>query len=222
MDGGGGKGRKRCAFHVTGFGRFRGVPENPTTRIVELLPARLALRPLLGGARVASWTVLETSAEAARAEVDRIVREGRAEAEQRGERAVFVHLGVAGSAEGFRLERTAFNEATFRVPDERGAQPQREPVDPGSGGVERTLLTALPVERAAEALAARGHGVRVSDDAGRFVCNFTLFVSLLRSGGDSVFVHVPPLERVPLERQLDFVRDALEEFAASPPSESQP
>ena len=42
----------------------------------------------------------------------------------------------------------------------------------------------------------------MSDDAGRFVCNYLYFCSLA-NGVPCVFVHVPPVERVPLEAQME-------------------
>jgi len=56
-----GKTKKHVVFHVTGFGKFKGVDNNPTTVLMELLPIHLKDNPLQNFAEVASFTVLETS-----------------------------------------------------------------------------------------------------------------------------------------------------------------
>ena len=49
----------------------------------------------------------------------------------------------------------------------------------------------------------------VSDDPGRFLCNYVYYRSLERAGS-SVFIHVPPLQVVGLDEQVRFVKSFLE------------
>ena len=71
------------------------------------------------------------------------------------------------------------------------------------------------------AAVARKAGVNLSDDAGRFVCNYLYYCSLERH--PCVFVHVPPLDKVDLEAQvaplavLPFVRPAKRKAAKPGP-----
>ena len=90
----------------------------------------------------------------------------------------FVHLGVSGRAERFTLERTAWNEASFACPDERGFQPQRAPIAADDGSTVFSRQTRLPVQELARRLTARGFDTEVSDDPGRFVCNYLYYQSL--------------------------------------------
>jgi pyrrolidone-carboxylate peptidase len=64
-------------------------------------------------------------------------------------------------------------EATFRVPDERGWQPMHQKIDASSG--EAYLKTSLPLVHLRDCLSAK-HALTISDDPGRFVCNWILYV----------------------------------------------
>ncbi|KAF3674573.1 putative pre-mRNA-processing factor 6-like [Capsicum annuum] len=50
----------------------------------------------------------------------------------------FVHFGVNSGATMFAIESQAFNEATFRCPDEMGWKPQKVPIVPADGAISRT------------------------------------------------------------------------------------
>jgi len=48
---------------------------------------------------------------------------------------VYLHLGVASNSSKFKIETSAWNEATFRVADERGWEPASQPIYPEDGKV---------------------------------------------------------------------------------------
>ncbi|CAM9717353.1 unnamed protein product [Pylaiella littoralis] len=94
---------------------------------------------------------------------------------------VFVHCGVDGSAKRFKLETHGFNEATFRVPDEKGYCPSFTPVEKDNPDTGHCRVTTIPVVNVLERLEAMGWGpeyVAESKDAGRFVCNYVYYMSL--------------------------------------------
>ena len=71
-------------------------------------------------------------------------------------------------------------------------------------------------------LALAGFPVQPSDDAGRYLCNLTYYLSLcesekarLRRGAPlhALFLHVPPADVVPMPRQLDFLLALLQAVA---------
>jgi pyroglutamyl-peptidase len=106
-----------------------------------------------------------------------------------------VAIGQAGGRIEITPERVAINVDDYRIPDNAGNQPTRDPVVPG-GPVG--YWSTLPVKAMAEALKAQGIPASVSNSAGTFVCNH-LFYGLmhfltgeggLRRGG---FIHVPYL-----------------------------
>ena len=160
----------------TGFGQFQGVEANPSA----VLAQRLAAQHSTEGDSV---EILEVSAAAAKAWCC-------------PDAELVIHLGVAITYDAITLERCAYNDASFRVPDQNAFQPSKAPID------EAELFGATRTSSIDLAAVARKAGVDVSDDAGRFVCNYLYFCSLA-NGVPCVFIHVPPLERLPLEAQVE-------------------
>ena len=56
----------RVEFHLTGFGTFAGVRNNPTEQLINAIPAYVQAHPLPRGVTVDSATVLETSGSGSR------------------------------------------------------------------------------------------------------------------------------------------------------------
>jgi pyroglutamyl-peptidase len=207
--------------YVTGFGPFAEADVNPTQVLVEGLHEG---SDVSGVATLAGCFVCDVDCEKSTALVATL-REGAetvcAEPSTSGAPAavVFVHLGVFASATSFRVERRAYNEATFRYPDASGRQPRNVPVRPEDGGVDRCLRTTLPVNAVVRALRGKGHDCAVSDDAGRFLCNWIYYESLRaaaarataapRANAHALFLHVPPFSAVPEETQKTFLNDLL-------------
>ncbi|KAK4376884.1 hypothetical protein RND71_003180 [Anisodus tanguticus] len=129
-----------------------------------------------------------------------------------------LHLGVNSGAMKFAVERLAVNEATFRCADELGWQPQRLPIVTEDGGINQTRKTSCSTESILEFLRKKGFEVTISDDAGRFVCNYVYYHSLRfaqQKGHKSLFVHVPTFNRVNQEEQMEFVAALLEAIAST-------
>jgi len=143
---------------------------------------------------------------------------------------VWVHFGVDSKATEFRLENRAANDASFRIPDQKGWQPQGEAIVKGA---PVSLCTTLPIDHLVSRLSApsspvadvkcpsdtslvgttkaaaagKAVPVRRSEDAGRFVCNWIYYQSLWRSANSttqSLFVHVPPHSVADLAAQQEF------------------
>jgi len=80
----------------------------------------------------------------------------------------------------------------FDVPDQRGMQPRNVSI---SSSNDSSLTTSLPLSAI---LAEQSpEQVAISNDPGRFVCNYVYYKSLLhqKSKGsplNSLFIHVPP------------------------------
>ena len=207
----------RIAFHLTGFGAFGTadrVEVNPSARLVETLPETLAQRPLPAHTRVASARVLRVAGRSAAAQVATLPCDGE---EEEGELSVCVHLGVHTHAKSFLLERCAWNDASFRDADEDGWTPKGEPVLVHEA-FGACLSTDVPVADVAQALSSLGIPTAVSEDPGRFVCNFLYCASLAASRGHSarhaLFAHIPPLDVCPLHEQQRFLCALLHELAA--------
>lgn len=132
---------------------------------------------------------------------------------------IFIHLGVSGEAKCFHLEEYAYNNKNFRVPDENGNQPINCNISANDLNIDASLKTSLDVTSLKTELESLGHSALISDDPGRFLCNYIHYQSLSlcsslqnlnMNHSTSLFVHVPPIETVPLEKQIEFVKDLLQ------------
>jgi pyroglutamyl-peptidase len=220
---------------VTGFSSFCGVERNPTESLIEYLrnnPPKQGLGPQTQ----LELGVLRVAAAQARAWCDGVLRDALRDGRRR---VVALHLGVDARAGPpvVALERRAVNECGFRCADEDGEiLDQSIPCcsAPPLGG---SLETQLDVEALAAALrrrrdqrlggaAAPSYDVSVSEDAGRFLCNYVYARSLdecrraaaeQEGGGGgcahALFVHVPPFEVMPEEAQREAVVDLILELA---------
>lgn len=187
---------------VTGFGPFPGVAHNPSGALAESLAAQPP-----AGLELASTVLPVTFAGVPGALSDFV--EAHHAAPPRALLSMGVHPG-----EGFRLERCARARPSSGKVDDSGVVGQ----DFDAG---RERRTSLDLERlAAELLptAAALGGIRVSEDAGGYVCDWTyqhLLQHAERLGVPALFLHVPPLERVELAAQRGLVERLLALLASS-------
>lgn len=151
---------------VTGFGPFGLERVNPS----GLIASRL------GG--VALPVAADEAWELTRSELQR-------------RRAVAVlALGVAGGRDRVCVEKWAVNESDYRLADDAG-RVLAGVLD--AGQTSNRLATGLPAAAMARAMRGVGVPARVSQDAGRFVCNHFYYLLLRHLAGRAVFVHVPRL-----------------------------
>lgn len=165
---------------VTGFGLFDGVEVNPSSKNLELLPE---------DSRIAVY-VLPVSVSAVSQFIHGLEPN-----------AVCIHFGVDVSREDFAIERFAYNEADFRIPDVDGIILNRMRIVP-------TLsLDRLETKLDYDAVAG---DFKISNDPGRYICNYLYFLSLLKTGGRSLFIHCPPYEAISQDEQIVIVKDLIE------------
>lgn len=162
---------------VTGFGPFPGAPVNPTQRLVEALRAT----PPAGAFRAELLAVDYLAVGPRLAEIGRDFAPD-----------IAIHFGLAAGCAGFRLERLARNSLAGAPPDVNGVKPAMSAIWAGP----RTLASRLPLDTIAAALASAGLPVEWSDDAGAYLCNMTMTLSLAHACDGfappvSGFVHVP-------------------------------
>ena len=213
---------KEVHIVVTGFGPFGGVTNNPTTVLAQGLKDYLDQRSVPLPSQSVKTLVLETSVEGVCREIDRIHQETTT---SDSITIILLHLGVDYQGTKFHLESCAYNDATFRIPDERGFQPAGDAVvkDYQIGLPLRTLVDMAslverlnPLVRSNKTLC---ESVQVSTDPGRFVCNYTYCYSLDKfqchqaavssSNVRCLFLHVPPFQVIPEQEQFWFVSQLL-------------
>ncbi|MGH6926293.1 MAG: hypothetical protein ACRED5_21400 [Propylenella sp.] len=175
---------------VTGFGPFPGAPENPTEALVRALadePAEAF------GASALKAAVLPTDYRRSWQMLLRLFAGFRPD--------VVVHFGLAQKINAIHVERIGRNAVSPEKPDATGHALR-------SGRARRTgpevLHSTLPVSAIVAALTEAGFPAALSDDAGDYVCNATLYRSLYavpttRRVG---FVHVPPEGKAGVTRGL--------------------
>lgn len=179
---------------VSGFGAFPGVERNPSRELAFLLASQ-GLGP--------GW--LDLCIDAAElpvvfAEVPGAI--DRSLAALASPPQVLLGLGVRSAGHAFRLERLARGSFDSTRADNSGAT--------GAGiDLGPTLRTDFDLAPLAAAMQAAGSGpVLLSDDAGRYVCERT-YRHLLTRAEDlharALFLHVPPFDVQPLDRQFQAV-----------------
>ncbi len=177
---------------ITGFGPFPGCAINPSAALVKKLVA--APPP---GVRVVGHE-LPVTFLGAPAAVDKAV------ADLGGERpALLLGLGVQREA-SFRIETQARGTFNSERPDADGLLSADLALDLGP-----PRFTSLAVRIALKALrTVTEHQTRISDDAGGYVCD-RIYRALLEAGErinvPALFLHVPPIDAVPVEEQFAVV-----------------
>jgi pyroglutamyl-peptidase len=173
----------RPTVFISGFGPFPGIPFNASAE----LAASVAHRSRHRGSQVVFHSgLLPTAWEAGPDRALQLIRELRPDA--------IVHFGVASSATGFRIETRAVNEAS-RAADCDGCLPGGRYVRRGGPPM---LAATLPAGLIFRRLRQAGVAVSMSRDAGRYLCNATLYNSLLLARSLPQpplvgFIHIPAL-----------------------------
>jgi pyroglutamyl-peptidase len=170
---------------ITGFGPFPGAPFNPTGPLVQRLAARR--RPALAGVtRIAH--VFRTSYAAVDAELPALIARHRPD--------VVLLFGLAARTRYLRVETLARNAVSAVVPDVGGRVLRTACIKPG-GPV--ALEGRAPFQRLAQAARVARVPVRLSRNAGSYLCNYLYWSALAHRSRDRgplvVFVHVPLVRR---------------------------
>ncbi len=166
---------------LTGFEPYGGGGANPSAEVVTRLDGRE-----IDGARVVGRTMpvhlrdLSARIEDLMAELDPVA---------------VVSLGLWPGEPMIRLERVALNVADFAIPDNEGALLQDAPIEANAATAR---LATLPLRAMERALLAAGIPAQVSNTAGTFLCNATMyaFLSAIEAKGRDLpcgFVHLPCL-----------------------------
>ena len=161
---------------ITGFDPFGGASINPAWEAVKLLPdeignfvlCKLEIPTVFG---LATETVLEKAAEICP--------------------DVILCVGQAGGRASVTPERIAVNIRDAKIADNAGNQPVGQfVIEDGPAA----YFATVPVMAMSDAIQAAGHPGQVSNSAGAFVCNDTLYGLLHHYAGTNVkvgFIHVP-------------------------------
>lgn len=159
---------------LTGFGPFPGAPENPTAQIVETLAKqRFEGVELVTCILPVIWREAETRISA-------LIHEVRPD--------VILHLGLATKRMTIGVETRARNETTRITPDAENIRRTSGTIDAKGPGLRQVRMDCA---RVVKTLHAASLEAEISDDAGDYICNHTLYLSLGTDVPRVGFIHLP-------------------------------
>ncbi|MEM7404676.1 MAG: hypothetical protein AAF458_05245 [Pseudomonadota bacterium] len=164
---------------VTGFEAYGPWPVNPSAAIAEALDGKT-----MDGYHI-TGRVLPVAMDAIGTALDDALNETQPD--------IVVSVGLYAGAAMLRVERIGINVADFARPDNSGAHLTDEPV--AANGADARFAT-LPVRQIQQAHVAAGLPSVVSNSAGTYLCNATLYLLLERTAHlaralPCGFIHVP-------------------------------
>ncbi len=163
---------------ITGFDPFGGQAINPAWQAVRNLPDQIGEYVLC---KLEIPTVFGRAAETV------------LQAASQCQPDVILCIGQAATRSAVTPERIAVNIRDARIPDNAGYQPQGELVVPDGPAA---YFTTVPLSAMTQAICDAGIEGAVSNSAGTFVCNDTLYTLLHHYAGTATrvgFIHVPNL-----------------------------
>ena len=179
---------------ITGFDPFGGETVNPSWEAVSRLP------DTIGDYRLTKLQIPTIFSLAARTVLD---------AAKDDTPDVILCIGQAGGRDAVTPERVAINMASATIADNAGITPSEEPILPGGPD---GIFSTVPVARMAEAIREAGLPGKISNTAGTFVCNDTLYRLLHHFAGTGTrvgFIHVPHLPQQAKDGSPSMTLDAI-------------
>jgi pyroglutamyl-peptidase len=166
---------------LTGFEAFGGYTANPSLEVAKTLDGRVV------GDAVVWSAILPVHHVEASPQVSRLLDET--------DPLAVLHLGLAAGRARIALERVAVNVMDYDTPDNTGYRARGEPCVPDGPAA---YFATLPVSEILVALAAEGIPAYVSNTAGTYLCNQTMYGTLhqlARRGhpARAGFMHLPLL-----------------------------
>lgn len=166
---------------ITGFGPFGDFDENPSAE--------------LAGCFNRDHALLEVSYNYVYEFWDALLKEGAYD--------TVICLGLAATAPKMRLELFARNKVGDR-PDVRGETWSTDfIVEEAPPCLGSTIMPPDLIFAASHLL--DGHYLELSTNPGDYLCNFLYYLMLAGHPGQVGFVHIPPFEVVPFEKQRETI-----------------
>lgn len=181
---------------VTGFGQYGKEKTNPTWEIARLLNGKV-----IGGSRIKGARFRVSTKEVSR-DLPRIIDSLQPK--------VVLNLGLAPGRMNLTPERVAINVADFPIPDASGRRLTDAPIDPTGPAA---YFATIPIKKIVKTLLASGVPASVSNTAGTYLCNFTMYTTLnhiAKTGlrAKAGLIHVPNLPGQVAEKYGDVVTQA--------------
>lgn len=189
-------------LYVTGFGEFGEVKSNPTSEVLESLKA--------AGVQLAPEHCVKECIDVLHVSKNGI--DEYLETVHISSNNISIHFGINNKATAFALEQCAYNNMDFRIPDMAGYEPKEVCIDPDLL-LDYPRTTGFQLDGVLAQLKQEGFDVGISEDPGRYCCNYVYYQSLKRQAKMpcgrakySIFIHVPPFAAIDKDTQTRFVR----------------
>jgi len=146
---------------ITGFEPFAGLDTNPSAEIAGNLDGReIAGRRIVG-------RLLPVDFARYQAALETLLRDIAP--------ALYIGFGLASGEDMIRIERFGVNLADFEIPDNAGARHVGRAIEAGGPAAR---ASTLPCAEIRAALLEAGIPARLSNSAGSYLCNATLYSAL--------------------------------------------
>lgn len=175
--------QRRVRVLVTAFGAFPGAPSNPTENIVKHLQIFYRRRFALRNTELVT-AVMPVRFEGVATRLATLLETHRPD--------IVIHLGLAARRKTLSIETRALNRLTSIHADATGGLSGASTILRGGEAVRHARWAAAPL---AVAMSRRGAPSRTSIDAGDYLCNQTLYLTLGMFNGPAGFIHMPRLRR---------------------------
>jgi pyroglutamyl-peptidase len=162
---------------LTGFEPFAGLAYNPSSEIASRLDGKE-----IRGRRIVG-RLLPVDFAGYRAKLEALLREFSP--------SLYIGFGLASGEDMIRIERFGVNLADFDIPDNAGARQVGRAIE-ADGPAARSAT--LPCAAIRAALLEAGIPARLSNSAGSYLCNATLYSALDLCAARKIpcgFVHLP-------------------------------
>ncbi len=168
---------------VTAFGAFPGAPVNPTMSIARYLEKRRRAFRLIGIDLVTH--VLPVIFAGTGERLSELIASLKPD--------IVLHLGLAGRRSTISVETRALNRMTILHADSQRKRSGAMQIVPHGESVRRSRFSA---ERLMRVISQAGAPARRSIDAGDYLCNQVLYLSLGLHRAPCGFIHVPKPRRL--------------------------
>lgn len=162
---------------LSGFGKFSGVDINPTNLIINALQQENWVPNRINKDEFTTRIV-----DVHTIGCDNVLTEFMNDiklSNSREQIILFIHLGVDSGSNTYKLEMSAYNNMTFRCPDENGYAPVNKKIK-DSYEFDEALQTSLPTDIINVSLQNSKFCVIPSNDPGRFICNYIYYQALVK------------------------------------------
>jgi pyroglutamyl-peptidase len=168
----------RLKIVVTGFGAFPGAPFNPSQAIAQALYRQSRARLSRAGIDL-EIAILPVVFAAIPAHLQAIKINHNPDQ--------ILHLGLAARRSKITVETRALNRLSILHCDAEGARAQSPQIDKHAPPLRRVPLSCSSIK---QAMSGTGVRISLSQDAGDYICNQTLFLSL-HLFPQAGFIHLP-------------------------------